>query len=118
MVSEPTRPSLLLRLRDPSDAAAWRDFDHTYRDLILGYCHARGLQLGDAEDIRQTVMMNLSKAAQGSFEYRPERGRFRNYLARIVQNAIRRHFSRPNQATQRAGFRTAARWRSRRCGGG
>lgn len=100
-MSEPTRPSLLLRLRDPSDAAAWRDFDQTYRDLILGYCRARGLQLGDAEDVRQTVMMNLSKAAQGSFEYRPERGRFRNYLARIVQNAIRRHFSRPNQPAQR-----------------
>ncbi|MDA0666364.1 MAG: hypothetical protein O3A95_09370 [Planctomycetota bacterium] len=76
MVSGPTRPSLLLRLRDASDEKAWNEFDDTYRGLILGYCRRRGLQHGDAEDVRQMVMMNLSKAAQGSFAYNPERGRF------------------------------------------
>ena len=101
MVSEPTRPSLLLRLHDASDEEAWNEFDVTYRNLIMGYCRRRGLQLGDAEDVRQMVMMNLSKAAQGSFAYNPKRGRFRSYLARIVQNAIRRQFSRPNQMPSR-----------------
>lgn len=101
MDPNPTRPSLLLRLRDPADAEAWRTFELLYRDLILGYCRRRGLQWSDADDIRQQVMPNLSKAAQGNFQYRPERGRFRNYLARIVQNAIAQHFSRPNLAGQR-----------------
>jgi RNA polymerase sigma factor (sigma-70 family) len=101
MATGPTRPSLLLRLRDPADAAAWSEFDHCYRDLILGYCRRRGMQHADAENVRQTVMVNLSKATQGSFSYHPERGRFRNYLARMVQNAIHQHFSRPNQAHQR-----------------
>lgn len=101
MATGPTRPSLLLRLRDPADAAAWSEFDHCYRDLILGYCRRRGMQHADAENIRQTVMVNLSKATQGSFAYHPERGRFRNYLARMVQNAIHQYFSRPNQAHQR-----------------
>lgn len=101
MDPNPTRPSLLLRLRDPADAEAWREFELLYRDLILGYCRRRGLQWSDADDIRQQVMLNLSKAAQGSFSYRPERGRFRNYLARMVQNAIAQHFARPNPAGQR-----------------
>lgn len=101
MPSGPTRPSLLLRLRDPADAEAWASFDEEYRDLILGYCKRRGLQLSDAEDVRQTVMINLSKATQGDFRYDPKRGRFRSYLARIVQNAIRQHFSRPNATPQR-----------------
>ncbi|MCP4770423.1 MAG: hypothetical protein GY879_03325 [Planctomycetes bacterium] len=59
------------------------------------------MQHADAENVRQTVMVNLSKATQGSFAYHPERGRFRNYLARMVQNAIHQHFSRPKQAHQR-----------------
>ncbi|KAA3607983.1 MAG: sigma-70 family RNA polymerase sigma factor [Planctomycetota bacterium] len=101
MSSGETRPSLLLRLRDPADSAAWAEFDRTYRDLILGYCRRRGLQWGDAEDVRQKVMLNLAKATQRSFAYRPERGRFRNYLARAVQNAIHQHFSRPNRGTER-----------------
>lgn len=101
MATGPTRPSLLLRLRDPADAAAWAEFDRSYRDLLLGYCRRRGLQWSDAEDVRQTVMINLAKATQGEFRYDPKRGRFRNYLARIVQNAIRQHFSRPKGSEQR-----------------
>jgi len=90
-----------LRLRNPADAEAWQQFELLYRDLIMGYCRRRGLQWSDADDIRQQVMLNLSQAAQREFQYRPERGRFRNYLARMVQNAIHRHFSRPMQGPLR-----------------
>ena len=41
------------------------------------------------------VMLNLARQLR-RFRYHPERGRFRSYLWRTVQNAIHRHFRRPN----------------------
>ena len=100
MEHETTQPSLLSRVRDPADQAAWREFDVKYRELILRYCRARGLQIADAEDVRQIGMTNLAKSLR-SFEYDPSRGRFRGYLGQVVRSAISRHFSRP-ETRQRA----------------
>lgn len=88
-----THPSLLARLRDTADRAAWRAFDARYGSLVIGYCRSRGLSLVDAEDVRQIVMLNLSRA-MAAFEYRPERGRFRHYFRRVVRHAICRHIER------------------------
>ncbi|MGD2111247.1 MAG: sigma-70 family RNA polymerase sigma factor, partial [Phycisphaerae bacterium] len=97
--SRPTRLSLLSRVRDPANDEAWREFDETYRELIVRYCRARGLQLADAEDIRQTVMLQLSKSLR-TFQYQPELGRFRHYLGRAVRNAIIEHTGRPKKRPQ------------------
>lgn len=94
MTYETTQPSLLQRVRDLGDHDAWREFDHKYRTLILRYCRRRGLQLSDAEDVRQMVMLNLARQVH-NFEYRPDRGRFRSYLGQVVSNAIHRYFRRP-----------------------
>ena len=94
---ELTQPSLLSRVRDGSDQAAWREFEAKYHELLLRYCRARGLQRSDAEDVRQIVMMNLAKFLR-NFDYSPEKGGFRSYLGRVVRNSISRHFSRPNPA--------------------
>ena len=91
-----THPSLLERLtRD--DAEAWREFEARYGDLLLRYGLARGLQLADAEDARQLVLLSLAKGL-ASFRYRPERGRFRDYLGRSVRNATFRVTARPKVA--------------------
>ncbi len=97
MDAEVTRASLLSRVRDVSDDAAWREFEGKYRELILRYAISRGLQHADADDVRQIVMVNLSKALRG-FHYSAERGRFRDYLGQVVRNAISRHLSRPKMA--------------------
>ncbi|MBI5865627.1 MAG: sigma-70 family RNA polymerase sigma factor, partial [Planctomycetes bacterium] len=106
---ETTQPSLLARVRDPNDHAAWREFDAKYRDLILGYCRVRGLQPSDAEDVRQIVLLNLTRSLPG-FEYDPQKGRFRHYLGRAVKNGIARHFERRqgDQAFDTAVLATAA----------
>lgn len=83
-----TRASLIARLRDARDDAAWRAFDREYRDLILRYCTRRGLEHWDAEDVRQIVMLSLSTAFRNGLEYRPALGRFRGYLSCVVRNAI------------------------------
>ncbi len=91
-----THPSLLERLRDGSDDAAWADFDRRYGELIIRYCRGRGLSLADAEDVRQIALMNFAKAAK-NFEYSPQRGRFRSYLGQVVRSAICRHCRRPDR---------------------
>lgn len=96
MVEEPTRPSLLLRMRDGEDDGAWFEFESLYRDLILGYCRRRGLQAADAEDARQIVMISLSTAFRRGFLYRRERGKFRAYLARVTANAVARMLAHPS----------------------
>jgi RNA polymerase sigma-70 factor (ECF subfamily) len=97
MTPETTRPSLLSRLRDPSDSAAWREFEDRYRELVLRYGRGRGLQPSDAEDVHQTVMMSLSQSLP-TFGYDPARGRFRDYLGRVVRNAINRQLAHPKTA--------------------
>jgi RNA polymerase sigma factor (sigma-70 family) len=99
MSYDTTQPSLLSRVRDHADHAAWREFDKKYRDLILGYCRRRGVQASDAEDVRQMVMMSLAKQLR-TFQYSPERGRFRGYLGMAVANAIHRLHRRPNPVHQ------------------
>ncbi len=94
MGAETTQPSLIVRVRNPEDQSAWREFDRKYRDLILRYARARGLQSADTEDVRQVVMTNLAKGLRG-FEYDPKKGRFRSYLGIVVRNAISQHFRRP-----------------------
>jgi RNA polymerase sigma-70 factor (ECF subfamily) len=93
MNSGSTHPSLLARVRDHSDLAAWRQFQNRYGPLVVGFCRSLGLQWADAEDICQDVMVNLS-AALPNFTYQPQRGRFRSYLGSAVRHAVIRHAAR------------------------
>ncbi len=109
MDADTTSPTLLSRVRDPADTAAWREFDSRYGELVLRYCRRRGLQHSDAEDVRQMVMLKVSKALR-DFKYDPQRGRFRGFLWRIVRNENLRYVTRPNTAPNRVdthGSRTA-----------
>ena len=90
-----TRRSLLSRVRDASDAAAWSEFEARYRELIVRYARARGLQPADADDVSQAVMAKLCRSLC-NFEYDPGKGRFRTYLYRAVRNEVAEFFSRPN----------------------
>lgn len=98
-MSETTHPSLLSRLRDGRDEAAWREFEARYRDLFRRYARRRGLQAADAEDVCQVVLLSLSRSLP-LFRFDPARGRFRDYLGRVVQNAISRHLSCPKGAAR------------------
>jgi RNA polymerase sigma-70 factor (ECF subfamily) len=96
MPAETTRRSLIGRLRALDDQEAWREFDASYRELILRYALRRGLQAADAEDVRQEVMLSLARSLPG-FEYRPEVGRFRDFLGTIVRHAA---WARLNKLTR------------------
>ncbi|MCA9727716.1 MAG: sigma-70 family RNA polymerase sigma factor [Candidatus Eisenbacteria bacterium] len=89
-----TQPSLLLKLRNTDDQAAWHRFDARYGHLIVAYARRRGLNLADAEDVRQIVFLNLVRSMP-QFRFQPDRGRFRSYLGRVVGNVIERVRQRP-----------------------
>ena len=63
-----THPSLLLRLRDLEDAAAWERFVDLYTPLVFQFARKRGLQEADAADVTQEVMKAVAAAIQ-KFEY-------------------------------------------------
>ena len=92
-----TRTSLLLRLKDPRDAAAWEEFAALYAPLLYAYARARGLQHNDAEDVRATCYENLVRQMPG-FTYEKARGSFKALLHTLVQRRVadllrRRHES-------------------------
>ncbi len=87
MTTPETRGSLLIRVRDPADHAAWHEFGEIYRPVILRLAKQRGMQDADAEDIAQLVLTAISKAVQQR-EHDRERSKFRTWLHRVTQNAI------------------------------
>lgn len=82
-----------MRIRAHDDQAAWTTFVEVYSPLVYGFSRLRGLQASDAADVTQEVLLRISKAIR-AFEYRPEEGLFRDWLATIVHNEIRRHVGR------------------------
>ena len=84
-----TRITLLVRLRSPADAEAWRTFVDLYLPLVFRYCRQRGLQDADARDVTQQVLANIHKAID-TFEYDPAKGRFRNWLGTVTLREILR----------------------------
>ncbi len=83
----PTRASLLVRLRDPHDGAAWREFVDLYAPLVYGYLRKQGLQDADAVDLSQDVFGAVAGAV-GRFDYDPRRGTFRSWLFTVVRRKL------------------------------
>jgi RNA polymerase sigma-70 factor (ECF subfamily) len=61
---------------------------------MFHFCRRRGVPHVDAEDVVQKVMVNLASSLP-QFIYDPQRGQFRQYLFRCLQNAIAEWAARP-----------------------
>ncbi len=82
-----TNESLILRVKDPADAASWSVFLSIYRPVVIRMACGLGLQHADAEDLAQQVFMSVAKAIEG---WAPDAHQppFRVWLSRITRNAI------------------------------
>jgi RNA polymerase sigma factor (sigma-70 family) len=93
---QPTRPSLLIRIRDPRDGDAWETFVDTYLPMIYHYARRMGLQDADAADVSQEVLVEVARCIR-AFEYQPGRGRFRNWLGVLVRRRVYRFLKKKDQ---------------------
>ncbi len=82
-----TRPSLLIRVRDPADQAAWQEFVEIYQPVIVRLAQHKGMQAADADDLGQDVLAAVANAVQ-RWEHDPKRAGFRTWLQRVANNAI------------------------------
>jgi RNA polymerase sigma-70 factor (ECF subfamily) len=82
-----TRASLLLRVRDRGDSDAWEEFVALYRPLLVRYALRRGLAADEAEDVAQYCLLVMARKID-RFEYDPNRGRFRGWLRKMVNDRV------------------------------
>jgi RNA polymerase sigma-70 factor (ECF subfamily) len=100
--SPSTRPSLLVRVRDRRDGAAWSQFVAVYAPLVYGFARKQGLQDADAADLTQETMRVVVGAIQ-SLEYDPSRGTFRSWLFQVVRHRLYRFRDRQARPGQGSG---------------
>ncbi len=99
MSEHSTHATLLARLADGRDQAAWGEFCDRYGELIRGFARRRNLQAADCDDVVQETLMALTKAMP-QFRYEPGRGKFRSYLKTVTLHVIFRK-SRQNKGDVR-----------------
>jgi RNA polymerase sigma-70 factor (ECF subfamily) len=88
-----TRASLLVRVRDLRDQAAWGEFVRLYAPLVHAYGLHRGLQDADSADLAQEVIRKAARSLP-EFRYEPGRGSFRGWLYTVTRNELRKLVAR------------------------
>ena len=102
-----TRESLLLRVGDPANADAWREFAAIYRPAVYRLARRRGLQDSDADDLVQRVLLAVWEKIA---EWRPTspHGAFRAWLSVIARNLIVNALSRRRPDSGKGGSSVVA----------
>jgi len=95
-----TSATLLDKVRDLSDAAAWTEFVALYRPVVLDYARHQKLNAHDAEDVVQDVFAKLLREMP-EFRYDRARGRFRGWLYRITWTTMKDCYRRIDEDAER-----------------
>ena len=82
-----TRPSLLIRIKNPRDVEAWTEFHELYAPLLYRYARHRGLGHEDAEDVRAACYEAIVRHI-GAFEYDKQKGGFKAWLRTMVNRRV------------------------------
>ncbi len=87
----PTRVTLLAKLKKTENTEAWLEFEGIYRGFILSLIVRMGINQHDAEDISQAVLTKVWQKIE-DFEYNQNKGKFHNWLAAMTRNTVRDFF--------------------------
>ena len=85
-----TRHTLIQRLKSQNDDQAWQTFEETYRRYIYTVLRKMGVAHDEAVDLQQEILVKLWKKLP-TFEYQPDKARFRTWLCRVVRNTGLNH---------------------------
>lgn len=87
----PTRVTLLAKLKKTENHEAWLEFESIYRGFILSLILRMGINAEDAEDISQAVLTKVWQKIE-DFEYNQNKGKFHNWLAAMTRNTVKDFF--------------------------
>jgi RNA polymerase sigma factor (sigma-70 family) len=87
----PTRLTLLAKLKKTESDEAWLEFENIYRGFILSLILRMGINAEDAEDISQAVLTKVWQKIE-DFEYNENKGKFHNWLAAMTRNTVKDFF--------------------------
>lgn len=92
-----TSETLLTRLADPADQAAWDQFIATYERALTGYCRSRGLQEADVREVLQEVLLAVHRQIP---DWKPSgrRNSFRVWLLRTTHRHCLKAIRQRNRA--------------------
>ena len=106
---ESTRSSVLRAVADTENEAAWNRLFDLYAGFVYSIARSKGLNDADADDIVQVVFAELARNLS-TFRYDREKGRFRSYLAGLVNwRVVDRLKSLKREADLKADFWEEAR---------
>lgn len=83
-----TRPSLLERIKNGDDVS-WQEFSDTYSRFIKSIARSYQVREADWDEVVTQVLEELFRTRE-RFQYDPNKGRFRDYLKRVVKHHILR----------------------------
>jgi RNA polymerase sigma-70 factor (ECF subfamily) len=88
-----TSQSLIARIKDLADEAAWTEFLGIYRPVVYRMARRRGMQDADAQDVTQRVFLAIAQAIN-NWQPGPGRPPFRAWLVTITRNAATKALAR------------------------
>lgn len=88
-----TSYSLIGRVHDPANGAAWAEFLGIYQPVVYRMARRRGLQDADAHDVVQQVFASIARSID-TWTGGADRPPFRAWLTTVARNAITNDLTR------------------------